>query len=262
MDEQPDLQQEEQVQEAPQEAQAPSIEDVAKEQGWRPKEEYEGDPSKWVSAETFVAKGELIEKIEALGKELKSQKKANQMLLEHHQKIKVSEFQRAVEFLKTEKKRAYEEGDVDRIMEIDDQIANVKETQKMQQNQAVIEEPDPHPEFLTWTKENRWYEKDSELREEADILGTTYAKRNPNKTPLEVLEWTSKQIKKIYPDKFTNPNRNKPSAVEGGSTSSSKRIEDYPLTEEERRAMMTFVRTGIMTKDEYIKDLKAIKGEK
>ena len=107
-----------------------------------------------------------------------------------------------------------------------------------------------------------WYEKDSELREEADILGTTYAKRNPNKTPLEVLEWTTNHIKKLYPDMFTKLTRNKPSSGEGGSTSSSKRIEDYPLTEEERRAMMTFVRTGIMTKDEYIKDLKAIKGEK
>ena len=77
-----------------------SIEDRAREQGWKPKEEYEGDPSKWVSAETFVAKGELIDRIEALGKKLKDSEKTINLLKEHHARVKESEFKNAVAFLK------------------------------------------------------------------------------------------------------------------------------------------------------------------
>jgi hypothetical protein len=34
-----------------------------------------------------------------------------------------------------------------------------------------------------------------------------------------------------------------------------------PLTDEERRVMNTFVRQDIMTKEEYIRDLRAVKGD-
>ena len=86
-------------------SQEPTVEDLAREKGWRPKEEYSGDAGRWKSAEVFLALDEPIQKIEALAKELKEQKKANQMLLQHHQQVKESEFKRAYEFLKSQKKQ-------------------------------------------------------------------------------------------------------------------------------------------------------------
>lgn len=239
-----------------------TVEDRAREQGWKPKEEYEGDSSKWVSAETFVAKGELIEKIEALSKELKGQKKANQMLLEHHDKVKKSEFDRAVAFLKSQKKRAYEDGDVDKVIEIDEQLLNVRDTQKLQAQAVQAQEDEPHPNFVAWTSQNKWYNQDSDLREEADTIGLAHSQRYPNKTPEEVLSYVEKQIKKMYPEKFTNPNRSKPTAVEGASAPVSRSTSSFELSDDEKRAMMTFVRSGIMTKEQYISDLKSIKGMK
>lgn len=38
----------------------PSIEDRAKEMGWRPLSEFKGDESRFVDAETFVKKGEEV----------------------------------------------------------------------------------------------------------------------------------------------------------------------------------------------------------
>jgi len=242
----------------------PSIEDVAKEQGWKPKEEFDGDVSKWVSAETFVAKGELIEKIESLGKELKNTKKAMGMLQEHHKKVKETEFAKAVEYLKAQKKAAYEAGDVDAIVELDDKIAEVRETQK---NQKIALEEETkqnnvHPEFSSWVSKNKWYDSDVELRDEADALGTSYAKRT-GKEPGEVLKYVEEQIKKLHPDKFSNPNRNKPSTVEGSGTSGvTRKVEDIDMSDEERQVMMTFVRANIMTKEQYIADLKALRGTK
>lgn len=242
--------------------QVSSVEDRAREQGWRPKEEFDGEPSKWVSAETFVAKGELIDRIESLGKKLKDSEKTIKMLSEHHTKVKESEFKRAVEFLKSQKKAAYESGDVDRIIELDDKIAEVRDTQKAQkQQEAVNAEPETHPAFQSWVSENKWYEKNSEMRSDADAFGEAYARNNPDKTPTEVLEFVTRKIKKAYAEEFQNPNRNRPSGVEGGGGNRQGASRDsFTLTEEESRVMNTFVRNGVMTKEEYIKQVKAMRG--
>lgn len=242
--------------------QTSSIEDRAREQGWRPKEEFEGDASKWVSAETFVAKGELIDRIEQLGKKLKDSDKTIAMLKEHHTKVKESEFKRAVEFLKQQKKQAYENGDVDKIIEIDDKIAEVRDTQKAQKAQDQVDEaPETHPVFQSWVSDNKWYESDSEMRADADAFGEAYARNNQDKTPQEVLEYVAKKIKKAYPEKFVNPNRNKPTGVESGSgTRQGSSRDSFSLTEEEAKVMNTFIRNGVMTKEDYIKEIKAMRG--
>ena len=243
------------------EPQVQSVEDVAKAQGWRPKEEYDGDPTKWVSAETFVAKGELISKIETLNKELKTQRKATQMLQEHHKKVQESEFKRAVEFLKAQKKAAYERGDVDAIMDLDDQIATVKETQRLQKEEPQEEKADIS-EFNSWVEQNPWYDTEKELKESADNLGITYKTRYPDKTPLDVLQYVEKQIKRMYPEKFQNPNRTKPSAVEGSgrSAGSGGKRDSFELSEEERKVMNTFVRQGIMSAEDYVTEVKRMRG--
>lgn len=241
--------------------QSSTVEDKAREQGWRPKEEFDGDPSKWVSAETFVAKGELIDRIEALGKKLKDSEKTIGMLKEHHTKVKETEFKRAVDFLKSQKKAAYENGDVDKIIEIDEKIAEVKETQKAQkQQEQVNEQPDTHPDFIFWASENKWYDRNSEMRADADAFGEAYARNNPSKTPQEVLEYVTTKIKKTYPEEFTNPNRNRPNGVEGGGTRQGSSRDTFTLTAEETKVMNTFVRNEIMTKEEYIAQVKAMRG--
>jgi hypothetical protein len=244
--------------------QTPSIEDRAREQGWRPKEEFDGDASKWVSAETFVAKGELIDRIESLGKKLKESEKTMKMLTEHHAKVKESEFKRAVDFLKAQKKTAYENGDVDKIIELDDQIAEVRETQKAQKFQEQVNDtPEIHPAYKSWVSENKWYENNKEMRADADAFGEAYARNNPDKTPEEVLEYVTKKIKRTYIDEFENPNRKKPSAVEGngsGGRQQGSSIGSMSLSEEETKVMNTFVRNGVMTKEDYLKELKAMRG--
>ena len=241
----------------------PSIEDRAREQGWKPKEEFDGDTSKWVSAETFVAKGELIDKIESLGKRLKDNDKTIAMLKEHHARVKETEFKNAVAFLKSQKKEAYENGDVDKIIEIDDKIAEVRDTQKRQQEEIAAtqsNEGEAHPDFIAWTSENKWYERNSEMKTDADMIGAAYKRNNPLKTPQEILEHVTGKIKKLYPDEFMNQNRNRPSAVEGGGQRQVASRDAFALTDEEKKVMNTFIRQGIMTKEEYTNEIKKVRG--
>jgi type II secretory pathway component PulM len=242
-----------------------AVEQRALEMGWRPKEEFEGDEEDFIDAQEFVRRKPLFEKIEHVGKELKETRKALKALQEHHQKVKEAEYQKALQALKAEKKAALEEGDADALIEIDERLASVKAeevAQRAEQRQAAQQ---PHPNFVAWVQKNQWYQSDVELRSVADQIGTAYAVKNPEVAPDDVLKYVEQRIKKLYPENFRNPNRERPSAVEGRTstpaTEKKDSVSDYPLTDDERRVMNTFVRQGIMTKEEYIKDLKAVKGE-
>lgn len=242
-----------------------AVEIKAIEMGWRPKEEFEGDEGDFIDAQEFVRRKPLFEKIDHVGRELKETRKALKALQDHHQKVKEAEYQNALKQLKAEKKAALEEGDADRLIEIDDRIANAKAeevAQRVQQTQAASQ---PHPNFVSWVEKNQWYRENAELKSVADQIGTGYASSNPEAHPDDVLKYVEGRIKKLYPENFKNPNKERPSAVEGGtSTPASKKsdiddLNNYPLSEDERRVMMTFVRQGIMTKEQYIKDLKMVK---
>jgi len=73
-------------------------------------------------------------------------------------------------------------------------------------------------------------------------------------------EEVEKQVKIEFPNKFTNPNRNKPGAVEGSSNKGGKSTGEVSLSDEERRVMQTFVRTGALTEKEYIESLRKVRG--
>ena len=245
-------------------SQVDPIEQRAIEMGWRPKEEFDGDEVDFIDAKEFVRRKPLFDKIEHQNKELKEVKKVLKSLQDHHVKVKETEFQRAVEYLKVQKKQAYEEGDTDKIIEIDDQIAEMR-SQKQTQAAAVNvseEAKQIHPDFAKWVDTNRWYAQDKSLRKFADALGVTYAEDNPELSPTEVLKYVTGQVKRAYPDKFTNPNKTKPAAVDGGnsSTKASTSNGSFQLTEDETRVMNQFVRAGILTKEQYIADVKSMRG--
>jgi len=242
-----------------------AVEQKAIEMGWRPKSEFDGDEDDFIDATEFVRRKPLFEKIDHVGKELRETRKALKALQEHHTKVKEAEYQNALKQLRAEKKVALEEGDADRLIEIDEQIAEAKATEISNQAEQRQAAQAPHPNFIAWVNKNTWYQSDVELRTVADQIGTAYAAKNVDMSPDNVLKYVEQRIRKLYPENFRNPNKERPSAVEGRTqTQASEKkdgISDYPLTDEERKVMQTFIRQGIMTKDQYIKDLKSVKGE-
>lgn len=249
-------------QEAPQ---LSPVEARAIEMGWRPKEEFDGNPEDFIDASEFVRRKPLFEKIDNVGKELRETKKALKALQLHHQQVKEVEFKKALQQLREEKKAALEAGDADKLIEIDDQIAEARAIQTQTKNRLTEEAAQPHEGFIAWVNRNSWYNDNAELKIVADQIGTAYAASNPDKDPDTILKYVETRVKKLYPENFSNPNKSRPSAVEGGTSTPAIKpknsTDDYPLSDEERKVMMTFVRQGVMTKDEYITQLKQIKGE-
>lgn len=236
-----------------------TYEEQAREQGWKPKEEYQGDPSKWRPAKEFVDRGELFSKIDTMGKELKETKKALAMLQEHHSKVRETEYNKALLELKTLQKKHLEEGNSDGYLETTELLTDLKAEQKAREVVKEVTPPQQDPRFISWLGDNKWYQKEVEMREFADSIGMGYAQTHPNQDPEEVLQYVTVQVKKRFPDKFVNPNRNKPGAV-GTSDTNIESRGSFQLTEDERRTMNTFIRSGVLTKEQYISELKAMRG--
>lgn len=233
---------------------------AAMDQGWKPKDQLE-EGKEFISADEFIRRGELFSKIDVLGKELKDTKKALKMLTEHHSQVRDTEFNRALTYLKQQKKDALIEGDADKVVELDDQIAEVKAKRQVEQQQQRQESAQPDPRFLQWVDKNAWYVQDNELRAFADEVGVSHSKLNPGKDPEDVLKYVAERVRKAFPEKFTNPNRARTSPVEGRTQSKpASKSDDFELTDDEKRVMHTFVRQGVMTAEEYKAELKRVKG--
>ena len=254
-----------QTEQTQQTTQVSSYENEAREMGWRPKDVWEGDPDKWRDAKEFVERGELYGKIDSVSRELKETRKALKMLQEHHSKVKEIEFKRAVDELKAAQKKHLEEGNADGYLETTELLTELKAEQKARE---VVEEsvpkthPGVDPRFTAWTKENVWYDTDRDMRDFADTIGQGFAARNPGINPVEVLKYVTREVKKHYKEKFENPNRSKPGMVEdkGTNTQSTTKKDSVTLSDDERRVMNTFLRQGIMTKEGYLEQVKAMRG--
>lgn len=239
------------------------VEQRAREMGWVPKEEYTGDQTKWKSAEVFVALDEPIKRIESQSQELKQMRKALEALKQHHSKVAENEYQRALRDLKSQRKQALVDGDIDTFDRLEDEIEKAKEQFGSIRETAqapIIEEPSNvvHPEFRSWLNRNAWYESFPYMRQFADDAGRKF--HNQGLDRAEVLKKVEEAVRKEFPNKFTNPNKDKAPGVEEGGTKSGKRAETIELTEQERNIMNTLVRSGTLTKEQYIAQLKEVKG--
>ena len=239
------------------EPQLSAAEEKAMDQGWVPQDQWEGDPDQWRPAKEFLDRGELFKKIEDQNRTIKEFKRALDDLKGHHAKTRETEYARALQSLKTQKKTALEDGDADSVIRLDDQIDLVKAEQSKLQVQDAVQQPTQvDPEFTSWVDKNSWYESNQPMRAYADALGRDLAFKGL--TPSAVLKEVERQVKMEFPNKFTNPNRNKPGSVEGSTNKGGKSGDSYTLSDDERRVMQRFVRTGVMTEKEYIDQLKQI----
>jgi hypothetical protein len=239
------------------------VEQRALDMGWRPKEEWTGEEADFISAETFVARKPLFDKIEYQNKELKEVRKALAALQEHHIRVKEQAFKDAYVSLKEEKKAALAEGDADRLIEVDEKIAELR-SQEIEQKAVNNTPPSQqlNPTFVSWVEKNDWYvdNKKTELRAYADAVGIKIAQEHPNKSPEDLLREVEKQVKVRFKEYFSNERKDRPSAVEGSSTRSSNKTgkDDFVLSEDDERVMKKFVKLGVMTKEQFIAELKSV----
>lgn len=246
----------------PQERQLSAIEQKAIEQGWRPKEEFDGDEAEFIDAPEFVRRGELFTKIEHQSKELKQVRQALEALKTHHSRVKETEYTRALKELEAARKQALVEGEHDRFFALEEKIDEIKEEKAAFDDEVkkVDVAPSSNPNqasFENWLAGNSWYNKDRAMRVFADSLGQEL--RNSGVSFEKALTQISAEVRKEFSHKFQNQKASRPSAVEAPARN-GKSSNSFQLSDDERNIMRKFVRAGVMSEQEYIAELKKTKG--
>ncbi len=126
------------------------VESKAREMGWRPKEEYDGDPETWVDAKEYLGRKPLYDEIHKTRKQVKKLERLQNEITQYVKKVEEVAYKKAMADLKAQRKEAISEADPDKVEEIDREIENLN---KSRQNVAV----EPPPEFREWLDENAWY---------------------------------------------------------------------------------------------------------
>lgn len=153
---------------------ASTSEDTAREMGWVPQEEFRGDPDKWITADSFVERGEKIlpilkannkrlrddlltrdRDLATLRTQVSESQKILKTLQSAYEESTKAEVDKAKDALKLELREAKVSGDVDLELEIQDKLESLKTPKKVavpSTQEQVISEP-----LKQWGEENPWY---------------------------------------------------------------------------------------------------------
>lgn len=241
----------------------------ARHTGWVPREEFRGDPQKWIDARSYVERGEtFIPLLRKSNSELQTRLGSAEEELINTRRL-LSVVQKEMEELKTESKestlesaearkgqlydaiaQAREENDVRKELQLREQLDDLNlEMRQIKAKPTTVASTAPaddrpwerNPIHQQFMKDNPWFGLDQEKTSVA--LGyMNYLNSNPETkalSPQERYSAVDKRIRELYPG--SNPRRSGPSRVEGGRPSGGRsggdfgpRFEDLPAAAREQ----------------------------
>jgi hypothetical protein len=252
-----------------------AAEEKARKFGWTPKEDFKGDEKQWRTAEEFLQRGEEIngflrkdlERIQGknltLEQELKEVRKAVEEFKGFHEKTAETAYKKALAELQAKKKEAIVVGDGETVIDVENQIEELKEQRvkpepKKTEDSTDVPDAIYQEQFITWQAENPWFQKDSALRAAASGFADEVKYENPNLKGKAFLEAVTEKVKGAFPDRFDVSPRERHSAVEGnsggGNRGGSNKKSYADLPSDAKDACDKFVKQGLITKEQYVAD--------
>jgi len=218
--------------------------------GWRPKEEWNGDSDEWVSAKKFNERGQMIGDIRQLKRRLDSQEESFGNRLDHHKKLQEAQMKVAISDLESRRDEAIDLADREKANSIQSQIDDTRA-------QAVEPAPAPAQNGQTvldeWNANNSWVNENTPKAAFAKMM---FVQHSQNKSVEDAITATEADITKEYPD--VNPRREQASTVESGRSKPGARVSSKlnwsQLTADEVKWFN--VMPGTWTKEEFLQTVQ------
>lgn len=235
---------------------APDVEAQARAQGWKPLEEFGGDPRKWVEARVWVENAPLVAQVKAHKQKIREQNRALEAAQQHYSRVHEVAYQKALQDIGEAKRQAIIEQDVAKVEQLDQERARI-EVERMKAPQPTIT---VDPSYQEWIDANPTIVGDPQLKSFAIAYEQTLLTTEPDID--KRLEETTKAVRTAFPDRFKNVRRQQAPVVEGSQTSvtptngTSKKFGVSDLNNEERTVMNRLVNSGVLTAEQYLKDIQ------
>lgn len=256
---------------------AGEVETKAREMGWKPKDEWEGDDTGWMEAEAFIERQEnltkradaaaqaenrkLREEIASLKGVQAEMRQTMDEFREFHSKTEQRAYDRALKDIQTKQRQAVESGDTEAFdaaaAEADALMKDAAASAPAGKKPDQPQNPDDIPAFKDWHAKNDWYLDDVKLTAYAESIAPAIARKGGyNGTEAAYYEAITEEVKAEFPDRFENPNRKKAAAVEssGGAAPRKKGRSYTDLPPEAKAQCDKYVKQGLLTKEQYVKD--------
>lgn len=241
------------------EQQLSDLEQFAAEQGWAPKDKWQGDADKWVDAKAFIRRGPEFMKrtLQKQDADLADMKQTMERMARVAETAQKRAYEQAVSDLKAQRREAITNGDPDTVDAIDQRIESLDKPETAEKKPDAAS-PDGDPHFKAFQGENAWYGPDG------DIEATAYAEQI---APVVGRKWKGaefyqrigEEVRKKFPDKFRNPARSRAAAVEGGGAAGYSRRGNgkgyADLPSDAKAACDRYVANGTFkTREDYVKE--------
>lgn len=250
----------------------PEIVAEAKEYGWVEQDKFRGDAKEWVPAHEFVKRGRnsvpiLRSKLSRLEAQLASVQSQYGMLAKDAQEAKAigyrqaeAEWKQKLAALKAQKLSALEQGDHERVVEIDEAIdatKDAKPTPPAQQQQQAPQGVQPSAEEQRWLAENPWYTNNPMLKLRADAIGIGLAQQG--KSGKDLLDGVSEMMAELFPEEVGAEPRARPMTHSARTRSGAgttkggggRTYDDLPP--DAKAACDRMVARKMATREEYVK---------
>ena len=264
---------EEKQEEVKETVQVSEHEERALEQGWLPKDQWQGDPEEWVSARQFIKNGELFGRINTYKHKITGLEKSVEALVKHNEKVFDAGYKAAESQLKAQRREALAAGDVDAVEKIEERLDEIK-TEHVEQKKEFKEQVQPqkandmHPAWEPWIETNSWYGQSPAMRGYADEIArdiVTEAKEADKQVDFtKLLGEVSRKVKQRFPEKFGRSQSQVGSSVKDDGPSVVKNKKDdveSQMTSDEKEIMEVILRTGVKKAD-YLDQYKKVQQRK
>lgn len=163
------------------------LEIEAREMGWVPQDEWNGNPDEWRDAQEFVERGKNIlpivrahnkqlrqdlltsnKELATLKETLKNTQRAVEALRKNYDADTKRQVEQARQELKQQIRQAREIGDVDTEFDLQDKLDELRQSESQSQEDHGVDNPTPSqqeipPEVTSWQAEHSWFGDQSTL---------------------------------------------------------------------------------------------------
>jgi len=193
------------------------VADLARTMGWRPKEQFKGDPNLWKPADQYIKAGAEIQR--GLSRDLKDLRGTVDNMTRTQAAILEQTLAEQRDKLVARYNRAVEDGDAQTSFQVGRAIDNLNGQAQALQQQPGPQIAPPPPEAVNWVERNPWFNKDPLARDLALNVAERYA--NAGESADVQLAAAEREVRKLYPHLFGASSKDPPGVSQPGGRGGS-----------------------------------------
>jgi len=242
----------------------PSAEELARQSGWVPKDDYRGNANTWVDCDEFNRRAPLFEKINEKNKQIDKLNHRLDLVVDHMKNVEQSTRDKTIQELKEQQRQTVEDGDADAYDKLGETIEEIEKQEEpnIDKDDTAAKPSDDSPAnqappaVKAFAARNDWFEKDAKMTRYM-LAATEDMVRTRGLNLDEAIDLAEAEVKQVFAAKFKNPNKDRPSSVLSGNRETrpkGKAISD--LTSEQKTVWYSL--KGTMSEEEFLSQLEKI----